>query len=122
MKIILHLLFLINCSLCLGQIRKGIYTIQREKNAFGNVSIISGSVVNFATNQPLKVAIVKIDTTLIQTDTLGRFRYELLPGKYRVRAGFIGYYLIDLGKVSLQKGELVNILFLVKEDIRPLRD
>ena len=76
MKIILHLLFLINCSLCLGQIRKGIYTIQREKNAFGNVSIISGSVVNFATNQPLKVAIVKIDTTLIQTDTLGRFRNE----------------------------------------------
>ncbi|MFD2937842.1 peptidase associated/transthyretin-like domain-containing protein [Spirosoma flavum] len=122
MKIILCLLFLINYSLCLAQNRKGVYTIQREKSALGNKSIISGSVVDFATNQPLKVAVIKIDTTLIQTDTLGHFRQELSPGKHQVRAGFIGYYLIDLGKISLRKGELINILFRVKEDTRPLID
>jgi hypothetical protein len=122
MKIILGLLFLFNCSFCLAQTSKGVYTIQREKYAFGNKSIISGSVVEFATNQPLKVAFIKIDTMLIQTDTLGHFRHELSPGKHRVWAGFIGYYRIDLGKISLQRGELVNILFRVKYDTRPIID
>ncbi|WP_077923222.1 hypothetical protein [Spirosoma sp. 209] len=122
MKITLYLLFLINCSFCLAQTSKGTYTIERKKNAFGNKSIISGTVVEFAANQPLKVAVVKIDKTLIQTDTLGRFRYEVSPGKHQIRAGFIGYYLIDVGKISLRKGELINILFRVEEDTRPLID
>ena len=122
MKIILYLLLLISCFPCSAQTRKGIYTIQREKNGFNNKSTISGSVVEFSTNQPLKVAFVKIDTTLIWTDTLGRFHHELPPGKYKVLAGFIGYYLIDLGKISLRKGELINILFRVEEDTRPLID
>lgn len=120
MKSILCLLFLINCPFCLAQNRKGVYIIHREKNAFSSKSIISGSVVDFATNQPLKVAVVRIDTTLIQTDTLGHFQHELPPGKHQVRAGFIGYYLIDLSKINLRRGELINILFRVKEDTAPL--
>ena len=83
MKSILCLLFLINCSLCSAQSRKGIYTIQREKNTFDNKSIITGSVVEFATNKPLKVAFIQIDTAVVQTDTLGRFRHELPPGNIK---------------------------------------
>lgn len=122
MKSILCLLFLINYSLCLAQNHKGVYSIQREKNAFGNNSIISGSVVDFTTNQPLKVAFIKIDTAVVQTDTSGRFRHELPPGKHREWAGFIGYYKIDVGKINLRRGELIDILFRIKEDTTPLVD
>lgn len=122
MKTTLWLLFLINCSLCLAQSRKGTYTIQREKTDFSNKSILSGSVVAYATNKPLKVAVVKIDTTLVYTDTLGYFRHELPAGKHTIRAGFTGYYLIDPGKISLRKGERVNVLFRVKEDTTPLEN
>ncbi|GAB4024991.1 peptidase associated/transthyretin-like domain-containing protein [Spirosoma koreense] len=122
MKAILYVLLLINCSLCLAQTRRGTHTIQRESNAAINEPILSGSVVELATNKPLRMAIVKIDTTLIYTDTLGHFRYALPVGKYRIRAGFIGYYLIDLGKIRLHKGELVHIVFRVKEDLTPLID
>ncbi|WP_369073978.1 carboxypeptidase-like regulatory domain-containing protein [Hymenobacter sediminis] len=63
---------------------------------------------------------VAVNGVMLTTDTAGRFRAELLPGKYRIRAGFIGYYRVDVKKLKLRKGEQVALTVLVVEDDRPL--
>ncbi|RPD44172.1 hypothetical protein DNI29_22140 [Hymenobacter sediminis] len=102
-----------------AQSAHGTYTIRREV-ASTQSSILTGCILTAASKQPLKVAMVAVNGVMLTTDTAGRFRAELLPGKYRIRAGFIGYYRVDVKKLKLRKGEQVALTVLVVEDDRPL--
>lgn len=102
-----------------AQSAHGSYTIRREA-APTQSSLLTGRILTAASKQPLKVAIVAVNGVLLTTDTTGHFRVELLPGKYRIRAGFIGYYRVDIKKLKLQRGEQAELTVWVVEDDRPL--
>jgi uncharacterized membrane protein len=122
-SVIVLFCLLVNSTICLAQTKqtsKGNYTILRTSTSAQDGGIITGTIKELKTNRPLKVGVISINKDLITTDTLGHFRYEIPPGKYSIRAGFIGYYRIDIAKLKVQKQETVDITFYVKEDDRLL--
>jgi hypothetical protein len=98
----------------------GTYTIRREPVAAGQArSVVTGTIFAQSTKQPLKVAVVSFNKTVVTTDTLGRFRWEAPAGSYAIYAGFIGYYRVDLPHFKLRQGEHVELTFWVVEEDRP---
>ena len=121
-NIALCVLFLISYSVCAAQTSRGTYRIQRKKSDGLTQSTINGSIIDFATCEPLKATYIKIGSTFIQADTRGNFQHTLSPGKYRMQVGFIGYHWLSTSKISLRKGEQITILFYLKENTSPVID
>ncbi len=79
-----------------------------------STGLISGSVVNFVTKQPLIGANIIIPGTTIgaATDLNGNFRIENLePGTYQLRASVIGYESQTKTDVVVSPGRMTQVTF-----------
>ena len=121
-SVIALLCFLLNYTICIAQAihtRRGDYTILRSPAPSQAKSMITGTIKELRTGHPLKVGIFSINNVAIKTDTLGHFQCEVPAGNYSIRAGFIGYYRIDIAKLKVKKHEIITITFYVKDEDRP---
>jgi hypothetical protein len=122
-SVLVFLYLLFNCTICRAQAihtKEGDYIILRSPTPSKARTIITGTIKELRTGHPLKASVFLINNVRIETDTLGRFQCEVLPGKYSIRTGFIGYYRIDIAKLKVHKQETIDITFFVKDDDRPI--
>jgi hypothetical protein len=84
--------------------------------------VINGSIIDYDTKEPLQATYIKIGSSFILADSVGKFQCTLPPGKYRMRVGYVGYHWLYTSKISLRKNEQLTIVFSLKEDTRAIID
>ncbi|OIN56431.1 hypothetical protein [Arsenicibacter rosenii] len=85
-----------------------------------NNTIISGIILDCKTQKPLKVAIIKINKTTFYSDTLGRFRHQVKPGNYTIKAGWPTYLWQQINTTVKNKDSLF-VTFYLEDDPAPLK-
>ncbi|MCZ4243369.1 carboxypeptidase regulatory-like domain-containing protein [Pedobacter punctiformis] len=110
---VMMLACLSSCSLN----RNGSYTQTIKKN-FGDKVIVTGTVYDTNINyRTLPGAAIKsADTSLLTTtDSNGKYRIQLMPGKHILRATYLGYHLTSTNSLNLVKGDSVIVDFILKD-------
>ncbi|WP_457654195.1 TonB-dependent receptor [Rhodocaloribacter sp.] len=87
-------------------------------NAHAQSTGVVTGVVTTKDGAPLPGANVGIVNTLIgsTTDTDGRYRLEVAPGAYRIRASFVGFST-ETKDVTVAAGQTVTVDFVLQESI-----
>lgn len=99
----------------------GTYSLHRTRAVPAQAtSVVTGTVLDLLTKQPMPSMIVSFNQKSVLTDTHGRFRYEGAGGTYAIYSGSIGYYRVDIAKLKLRAGEQVELTFWLAQDQRPL--
>ncbi len=104
---------LVGCSIN----RQGTYSHSLFKTKSDKV-FITGTVYDTERNNRTLpgVAIKSTDTTfLTRTDRSGQYKLELKPGKFVLRASYIGYLLSSTKSLNLVKGDSLVVDFVLKE-------
>jgi hypothetical protein len=91
----------------------GRFTVGQHK------SILSGVLIDCETQEPLKLGVLKIDGSVFNTDSSGKFHKLLKPGNYLVRAGWPTYEFETIN-TKLRSGDSLYVVFYLKTDKRPL--
>jgi len=97
--------------------RQGTYSHSLFKTKSDKV-VITGTIYDTDKNNRILqgVAMKSTDTTfLTRTDRNGQYKLELKPGKFVLRASYIGYLLSSTKPLQLVKGDSLVVDFVLKE-------
>lgn len=91
--------------------------ITRGKTKDGS-SIIVGHCHDFGLKGDVIPAVLNINGVVLETNN-GYFEYNVWPGNYDMRVGFIGKRWTSKS-IKIDKGDSVNITFYLRDDDTPL--
>ena len=97
--------------------RKETFEISVSRTKDGS-SIIVGQCFDFDSRSTLIPASLTINGVVLPTDN-GSFKYNVWPGSYTVKVGFIGKEWTSKS-IKIKKGDSLNIRFYLKDDSSPL--
>lgn len=83
-------------------------------------TVISGIILDCKTQKPLKAAIIKINKKTFYSDTLGRFRRQIKPSKYTIKAGWPTYLWKEIN-ITVKNKDSLFVTFYLEDDPEPLK-
>jgi hypothetical protein len=113
---ILLLVLLTGCAA-----RSGTYSFSITKtDSLTKAPLIYGEVFEYDTKLPSFGFIWPNKEPHHLTSELGKYAFELRPGKYRFTGGYLGYFSIRTKSLKISNGEQVKVDFYLKSDPSPL--
>lgn len=91
--------------------------IFRKKSKYAT---IEGIILDCRTQEPVKTAIIRINKTIVHTDTSGHFRHQIKPGNYMIKAGWPTYLWQRINTTVKNKDSLF-VTFYLEDDPEPLK-
>lgn len=122
---ILPLLLLTGCATRTGtfETKHGAYSISITKmDSLTKAPVIHGEVFEYDTKLPSFGFIWANKEPYHVTSNIGKYAFELKPGKYRFTGGYLGYFSTKTKFLKISNGEQVRVDFYLKGDPRPLHE
>jgi hypothetical protein len=120
---ILLLLLLAGCATRSGtfESKHGSYTISIKKtDSITKPPVIYGDVFEYDTKLPSFGLIWANKDPYRMTSEIGKYAFELKPGKYNFTSGYLGFFKVKSRAVKISNGEKVKIDFYLKADETPM--
>ena len=121
---IVNIIFLITCTACVPDrfVNKsligGSYSVTKLKAKKSTHTIIAGKFLDYESRNRIIPATLNLNGVIHRTDS-GYFSIEVLPGKYKLRGGFVGkkWFIVNL---KLERGDSTYLNLYLTDDDSPL--